>query len=223
MRAVRGYAFRVKRMALFAALFTTAALGARGDAPVPDVRMDEYIVARADDAPVVRTFGVSTCVVLTLYDPAARVGALAHISAEADIPHSLDAVFQALAAAGAPASSLRAQLFGGWRTSAGGPLGFHSTSPEMVRQIKNALARRGVPVAREETLVDPLHPDGLKPVRNFSFDLRTGAVADAEPGVDAVAPPEASEDIAENARFSRTHLLQPNARTLGAAGSVAGQ
>jgi chemotaxis receptor (MCP) glutamine deamidase CheD len=204
-----------RRRPLWVAVLLLAALSARADAPIPDVRMDEYLVARAADHPVVRTFGVSTCVVLTLYDPADRIGALAHVSAEADVPRSLDAVFADLRAAGAKPAELRAQLFGGWRTEANGPFRFHSTSPEMVAAIKAALARRGIAVAREETLSDPAHPGGVKPIRSFSFDLRTGAVEDIEPGPGVVAT--AGDDPAENARFARTHLLQrsPDSREAG--------
>ncbi len=197
-------------MALLFAL--TAA--ARADAPVPDVRMDEFIVARASDHPVVRTWGVSTCVVLTLYDASNGIGALAHISAEADIPRSLDAVYGDMRRSGAALSDLQAQLFGGWRTQRGGVFAFHSTSPEMVAQIKSWLARRDIPIAREETLVDPAQPGPFKPIRSFSFDLRDGEVTDISPGPGL--GPTRGDDPAEDARFARTGLLQRSPFSFGA-------
>ncbi len=123
---------RVRRLAPVVFVLLAAAFPARAEDPVPDVAMDEYIVARAGEHREVRTFGVSTCVVLTLYDPSAQVGALAHISAFADIPRSLAVMFDGLKAAGAAGGAVRAQLFGGWRTDPKGMTGFRSTSPEMV-------------------------------------------------------------------------------------------
>lgn len=202
------------RLAPVLLLLLAVAFPARAEDPVPDARMDEYIVARASDHRVVRTFGVSTCVVLTLYDPAAQVGALAHVSAMADIPRSLAAVFADLRAAGAGNGALRAQLFGGWRTDPNGMTLFRSTSPEMVKEIKAVLAKRSVPVAREETLTDPEHPGTVKPIRNFAFDLLTGTVTDIEAGPGVMPAP--GSDPEAQARFAQTHLLQRNPASLGA-------
>lgn len=201
-----------------AALLLMLTAAARADAPVPDVRMDEYIVARAADHPVVRTWGVSTCVVLTLYDASNGIGALAHISAEADIPRSLDAVYGDLRRSGAALSDLQAQMFGGWRTQRDGVFAFHSTSPEMVAQIKGWLARRDIPISREETLVDPARPGPFKPIRSFSFDLRDGVVTDIVPGPGLGSL--LGDDPAEDARFARTGLLQRSSFSFGAASAT---
>lgn len=206
----------MKAVAATLMLLLTAA--ARADAPVPDVRMDEFIVARVAEHPVVRTWGVSTCVVLTLYDASNGVGALAHISAEADIPRSLDAVFGDLRRSGAALSDLQAQLFGGWRTQRGGVFAFHSTSPEMVAQIKGWLTRRDIPITREETLVDPAQPGPFKPIHSFSFDLRDGVVSDISPGPGLA--PSRGDDPAEDARFARTGLLQRSPFSFGAASAT---
>jgi chemotaxis receptor (MCP) glutamine deamidase CheD len=199
-----------------AVLSLLLALSARAGAPAVDVSMDQYIVARSGDVPVVRTFGVSTCVVLALLDPDAKVGAFTHVSAEADIPRSLDAIFAALHAAGAKDKKMTAQLFGGWRTNPDGSFGFLSTSPKMVSSLEAGMARRGIPIAREEVLVDPAHPGSVKPIRNFSFDLGTGEVAEIEVGP-GVPPPSASADPAREARFQRTHLLQAHPSSVDAA------
>jgi chemotaxis receptor (MCP) glutamine deamidase CheD len=201
-----------------AVLLFAAALSARAGAPPVDLSMDQYIVARSGDVPVVRTFGVSTCVVLALLDPDAKVGAFTHVSAEADIPRSLDAIFAALHAAGAKDKKMTAQLFGGWRTNPDGSFGFLSTSPKMVSALEAGMARRGIPITREETLVDPANRASGKPIRNFSFDLGTGEVTEIEVGP-GVPPPSSSEDPAREARFQRTHLLQVHPSSLDAAGA----
>lgn len=190
-------------MILLLAAFCAAA-PARAAQPAPVVVMDEYIVARAAETPLVRTSGVATCVAVTLFDPTTQTGALAHVSAFAKVGPSMDAVLRDLLAAGARRGNIRAQLIGGWRTTADGPMGFKSTSPEIVAALSAFLSKQGIPVTRQETLVEPtMAPGGPRSIRNLRFDLASGTLQDYEPA--AGDPPGGGP--AQLEEFHRTSLL----------------
>jgi chemotaxis receptor (MCP) glutamine deamidase CheD len=205
-----------KLMEMIATFLLAVSLGAapaKAADSVPNVSMDEYIVARAADYPAVRTDGVATCIAVALYDPTTQTGALAHLSAEAQVGPSLEIVLRGLLAAGAQPGNVRAQVIGGWRTSADGPMGFQSTSPEILAGIVKFLSRHSIPVSKQETLVEPgFKPGSPRAIRNLNFDLRTGQLDDYEPTGTGPAP----DRSAQNARFARTHLLSRHPLSLDA-------
>lgn len=162
----------------------------------PDVVMGEYVVARAADHPEVRTYGVGPCLALSLYDPAARVGALAHVAPSDEVRPSVDAMLRALLGAGADPRRVVARVVGGWRKSDDpGLAGFEFTSGEMLGEVKAALGRYGIPLDDSGALavLDLRRPGGAA-VRALRLDLRTGAFEDAPLPPGGVAPRSLGRD-----------------------------
>ncbi len=160
-------------------LLLAASLAAAEPPPQPAfIGMGEYAVAKAPATHSLGTLGVATCIAVFLYDPAAKAGALGHFAATTDVAPSIRAMRRGLARAGAAPGRLRATLIGGWDTrKIQEQMGFRSTSPELLAEIKAAL--RGVPIAREETLTVPF--SGKPGIRNVVLDLETGEVSDYLP------------------------------------------
>lgn len=180
-------------------------------APVPEVVMGEYVVARAADVPELRTYGVGPCLALALFDPVARVGALAHVSPPDDVPASVAAMVRALAGAGADPRRLSARVVGGWRKG-NDPLfqDTNFTSPEMLAALTAAVARYGVSLDSSQTLtvIDRDAPPE-KVVRNLRLDLRSGFFEDLPRG--SLPAESAGRSVVRDEKSPA--LMRPHARS----------
>ncbi|MDE2293243.1 MAG: hypothetical protein KGL53_14265 [Elusimicrobia bacterium] len=185
----------------------SAALAAAA-APPPEVVMGEYVVARAPDTPEVRTFGVGPCLALALYDPEAKVGALAHVSPMDDIAPSVDEIMRDLLRAGADPRRMTARVVGGWRGGAG--LGVHWTSPDMLRRLRESLRRWALVPDVSRTLVTvDLGSSGAGTLHNLRLDLETGAFEDLPA---SARPLEAVRSVVREP--SEPGLMRPHAASL---------
>lgn len=179
----------------------------------PDVVMGEYVVARAAESPEVRTYGVGPCLALALYDPAARVGALAHVSPSDDVRPSVDAMLRGMLGAGADLGRVKARVVGGWKKSDDPGLdGFEFTSGAMLGELKAALARYRIALddSGALTVIDMRRPGGAAAVRALRLDLATGAFEDAAPPIGGATPRSVERDPASPG------LMRPHPRSLDA-------
>lgn len=124
------------------------------------VAMRAYGVASAATHDLLLTSGVSTCSVLTLYDPLLRVGVLAHFDVGSDYQNSLDLIFADLAARGVPVQHLVARIVGGNSSL--------TTSRRLTSDLVERLRLEGMRIAEAET-----EASGFQ-MRSFLLDLRTG-------------------------------------------------
>ena len=152
---------------------------------IPEVPMSHYLVSHPDNHDYIQTYGVSTCVAMTLYDPVSRTGILAHVAADNDFAAFMRRIANELRSNGIPANRVQAHLIGGWK----------GWSESIVHALFTGLRRLGVKkVKHDDVLTDPgidlQADDGLapfdlqitagtgKPVRAVMLRLRDGAVFD---------------------------------------------
>lgn len=179
------------------ALAVLLLLAAPAAAAPPDVVMGEYVVARAAEHAELRTYGIGPCLALALHDPAARVGALAHVAPSDDVRPSVDAMLRAMLGAGADLARVKARVVGGWKRSDDPSLqGFEFTSGEMLLELKAALARYRIALddSGALTVIDLRRPGGAAAVRALRLDLRTGAFEDTVPPAGGVTPRSLGRD-----------------------------
>lgn len=144
---------------------------------VIDVNMGE-MQAASNDA-ILRSSGIGSCVVITLYDPIKRVGALAHpmlaenIGDSSEYPlrfvnNAIDAMIGALINLGARKSRLEAKIVGGanmFKVFDKNPesIGIHNAAA-----AKKKLEKERIKIAANDT--------GGNAGRSVIFDLTTGLV-----------------------------------------------
>lgn len=126
------------------------------------VAMRAYGVADPRTHDWLLTSGVSTCSVLTLYDPVLRVGVMAHFDVGSDYQNSLDLVLADLSARGVPTERLVARIVGGNSSL--------TTSRRLTSDLMERLRLEGVRFAEAET-----ESSGFE-MRSFLLDLRTGSL-----------------------------------------------
>lgn len=149
---------------------------AQDSAEIPEVDMDQYMLASARQTRAIETFGASTCVILSLFDATTQIGALAHISAGIDLERSLTLIFRDFKRLGIPSQRLTARLVGGWE----------QWSEGMVYGLNNRLAREGVQILERDVLAvaasrsGELLPGRGKTVQNVILDLNSGRLFDYE-------------------------------------------
>lgn len=163
------------------------------DSPnIPEVSMNEYLLSDAARTPLIESFGATTCVIVTIWDPATQTGMLAHVSAVIDGKTSLNEILMRMRSLGINPLRLQARLIGGWK----------GWSEGIVAGIEAGLKMNGVAVVSRDVLnphVPSLHDlqNGLTldtkssdrgaAIKSLIFDLRTGQVLNYQ---ETVAPPE---------------------------------
>lgn len=149
---------------------------ARDAATTPEVAMGEYMISSLSQNGGLQTYGVSTCVVLTLWDRSTGTGVLAHVSGMIGIPASMSRIFRDLRSLGVSTSRLEARILGGW-------VGW---SEEMGDGLRSELLNRKVTIIEVEPMANvPFSRDGLivrggssvNANRNYQLDLSTGDVS----------------------------------------------
>jgi chemotaxis protein CheD len=155
-------------------------IGSSETVPLVKVGMAQYKVA---PAPVrMMTLALGSCVGIVLYDPVARVGALAHVmhprreQVKNNINRAkfadsvIDLMLGRMLRKGAVKSRIRAKLFGGATMFAGvrGSRGVIQIGEENVVVAKSELARRRIPIVADST--------GGERGRTILFDVSDGTV-----------------------------------------------
>lgn len=150
--------------------------GAADRAAVPEILQDQFAIASAAEYPALQTYGVTTCVAVTLYDVQLHQGALLHVSASTKIPEALRLVLEQLKQRGTDPADLQAQLWGGWGDSLA-PEGLPLRSKAMVQELLASLAGERIRVAHNSTLVEKSDVDkGAPALLNVELDLSSGSV-----------------------------------------------
>jgi len=143
---------------------------------IPEVSIGHFIVGSITDFPAIQTYGLSTCIGVTLYDSSRRQGALLHVSSPVDIPLALEKVLSEMENNGSAIQNIQAQLYGGWDISMDNA-GLHFTSELMANTLLSELNNRGVSVIANQTLVTKTQiQQGASYNINIELDLMTGAV-----------------------------------------------
>lgn len=119
-----------------------------GEGNIRVIQGEYAITSSTDPNPVLSTFAISTCVGLLLYDPKAKVGAIAHVDYHHTIPETFDEMVNGLRKIGGK------QFISGYTNNIE-PL------------WKNGIVKK---YAREIV-------DELELPREFSFDTRTGDIS----------------------------------------------
>jgi chemotaxis protein CheD len=154
------------------------------DGKIIEISMSD--MKAATNPHTLRSSGIGSCVVITLYDPQKRVGAMAHpmladppageagnISGSIEYPlrfveSAIDAMLSALSVLGASKERLEAKIVGGANMfkvfdKNPGSIGIHNAEA-----AKNKLEREGIKIVANDT--------GGSIGRSVSFDLVTGLV-----------------------------------------------
>lgn len=142
---------------------------------VTDVSMGE-MKAASNDA-ILRSSGIGSCVVITLYDPIRRVGALAHpmlaenIGNSSEYPlrfvnNAIDAMISALVKLGARKSRLEAKIAGGANMFTVFDKNPESIGIQNAEAAKKKLEKERIKIAANDT--------GGSAGRSVAFDLKTG-------------------------------------------------
>lgn len=124
------------------------------------VPMRAYAMADAAERSYLLTADVSTCTVLSLYDPETRTGVLAHFDIRSDLHNSLDRLLAGLAERGIPSWRLKARIAGGNSWMEG--------SRVLQADLRERLAVEGVRLGPSETA----NPGDRS--RSFALDLASG-------------------------------------------------
>ena len=142
-----------------------------------DISMSDMKVAKNDG--VLRSSGIGSCVVITLFDPVVRVGALAHpmlaknISDTTDhslrfVDKAIDAMISALERMGARKSQLEAKIVGGANMFKVFDKNPDSIGLQNAEVAKKKLDKEGIKIVANDT--------GGNVGRSVVFDLKTGLV-----------------------------------------------
>ena len=183
--------------------------GATDSPNIPEVAMNEYLLSNAARTPLIESFGATTCVIVTIWDPATQAGILAHVSAAIDGKASLNEILTRMRSSGINPQRLQARLIGGWK----------GWSEGIVAGIEAGLKMNGVAVVARDVLnpnVPNLHDlqNGLTldtksnargaAIKNLIFDLRSGQVISYH---ETVAPPEGHHEAQpDRGLLSRSRL-----------------
>lgn len=153
-------------------------------ASIPDVPMSHYFVTQAERHAYIETSGVSTCVVITFYDPQSHVGILAHVAAGDDVAVLMGRVASEFRRRGIQSDRVQGRLIGGWK----------GWSESIVNSLASGLKRLGVRKVKKDVLTDvgiayqpfenlmqltPIHgTQDVRAIRSVMLGLRDGAVYD---------------------------------------------
>lgn len=151
------------------------------DASIPEVMMNQYLVASNKNFSAIQTYGVATCIVVTLYDSYLKQGALLHLSASSDIKNSIELVLQELGARGSQRANLKAQILGGWADSVAIGMGMgestHYDSQRMAIEILAELQRDRIIVTKNMAPTEWSDIENGRPaILNIEINLTTGDV-----------------------------------------------
>ncbi len=161
------------------------------NADIPEIFMDQALIAQADTTLLIQTAGALTCLVITLWDPVTKMGAIAHISAQISIAPSMDKIKREFEIRGVPAGRLQARIVGGLK----------GWSERMVNELKTFIKRSKIQLVENDTLFDAidLSPTGLmkknvskvKMNQAFTLSLQTGELFNHEEtiSVQKIPPP----------------------------------
>lgn len=143
---------------------------------IPDVSMDEVMFSRPDVHPLIQSYGATTCIILSLWDPKTKIGMVTHISANANTPESLTEIFAKFRHLGIQPQQLQARIVGGWK----------GWSEEILQDILRGLKRNSITIVERDVLRVAQSKDPLAliekitgpVVANVIFDLRDGQLYD---------------------------------------------
>ena len=103
---------RLVGLALFSLSLSAFAGTVEDRKDIPEVFQREYIITSSQQTDYVQTYGVYTCVALTLYDRESKIGILTHLDAQTDVEKELPKLVSAIGN-----NSLEARVFGGLKNS----------------------------------------------------------------------------------------------------------
>lgn len=144
-------------------------------AQVPEVLQDQYLVASASEYPAIQTFGVTTCIAVTIYDPQLRQGAMLHVSASTNIPQAVTNVIEELRRRGSNSLNLQVQMYGGWGDSMSGDPNLHYNSRQMANQLYFELSQTGAVIIQNVTVTEITDTD-RPAIYDVELNLQNGAV-----------------------------------------------
>lgn len=174
---------RMKTLAVILSLFSSLTFADIPDymgpdrSTVPEVMMGNFIVASFKEYPALQTYGLATCVAVTLYDQVQQQGALLHVSAATNIQAAMELAIADMVTNGTSPENIQAQLHGGWDVSMGADEGLRYTSDLIVAGVLNFLSQQNIPVVQNSTLTTKTAVNqGAPAIINIELDLRNGAV-----------------------------------------------
>ena len=147
------------------------------ESKIIEVSMSDMKVASNDH--ILISSGIGSCIVITLYDPLKRVGALAHPMLAENIGNSteyplrfvgnaIDAMLSALAALGATKERLEAKIIGGATMFKVFDRSPDSMGAQNAEAAKKKLEKEGIKIIVNDT--------GGNVGRSVAFELTTGLV-----------------------------------------------
>jgi chemotaxis receptor (MCP) glutamine deamidase CheD len=125
-----------------------------------EILQHEYAIS---EEKLLQTFGIGPCVAVTLYDPIAKIGMLAHFDTLTEVYDSLDQILLELKLFGASQNRIEARIIGGLTGS----------SEELIYEIKDRLNEAGISIVEEDIL-------GVGEARAIQFNTLTGEISDYE-------------------------------------------
>ena len=168
------YAMRALVFSLFVLSAQTYAAEDRSE--VPEVMMNQYLVASANQYPAIQTYGVATCIAVILYGRHNQTGALMHVSVSTNISEALKLVLNEMEQR-TGAVQLEATLLGGWADSMGADSGMTYESDRMVDELVRELRKENVLIVENSTLLEKDDAQaGRSAILNLELDLATGQV-----------------------------------------------
>lgn len=145
---------------------------------VPEVDIGHYLVATNYEYVAIQTYGISTCIAVTIYDRTLKVGALLHVSSGVHIRRALDNIFLELQGQGVQISNLEVRLNGGWSQSMDQfSMGMVYDSDRMVRELLEYFIKHKIEVVENSTLTELSDLDNGRPaIINVELNLEDGRV-----------------------------------------------
>lgn len=208
----------MKQLILFCFILLSASLSmalreSRDRGVVPEIPMNQFMIASAVDFPAIQTYGVATCIAVVIYDSELQLGAIAHISASTKITTSLKTILSQFTYLGGNLKKTTVHLFGGWGPGMDGETGTKSTSPLMLAEVKKFLKAKKIPVVYEDTLYNGrLSPPNKKSMHAIELDLWTGEVSEYIENTPYIKNNTFNSDWTE--KYFETSVLQPHSQSL---------
>ena len=127
-----------------------------------EVATGDYKIAHVPE--IIKTSGIGSCIVIILYDPSAKFGALAHIMLPQKIESTLSLMLNELHTK----SNLVAKIYGGANMFPDLWSGDNSIGSLNIKNAREILAKLELPIVQEDV--------GGEHGRSLEFDLENGNV-----------------------------------------------
>jgi hypothetical protein len=148
-------------------------------APPANVTQGNYVVTNARRNSLIQTSGVGPCVVVTLYDPKSKTGAMVHTPSISELMTDIRKMYDQMKAQGVRANSIQANITGGWKD--------WRNSEAMQSQAKSLLKQLGVTISQIDPPINTgYNQEGLPTgsavgagaaTRGYILNLNTGTLS----------------------------------------------